>query len=240
MALGLHEWLRTKEVEFCKENITSEKVLHRDPSRVCLPNSNYFYAPCDGTIIYQSVVHPQTSPQAIFVGTQPLTLKTILGMPAFNRPCLVIGLYVSRIDAKITRMPYTGIRQYMTLPNAPGTFNQSFKGFESTLLQGFISSPMLGFCFTNQRRLSTVINNKLNYTYYLVQTPESSNCIKDFYKSKEVILQNSKIDQVADPYMVDLVLPLSMSYDFGFQQSPGTHVKAGMDRLIQIKPKGSV
>ena len=241
MSEPLYDWLGSKEVVYCKENTITNRIAHRDPNRICLQNPNYFYSPVDGVIVYQKVVEasqdPSKSAEVLTIANKPYNIRTLTGLNFFNKSCIVIGIYVTMIDVKVTRMPYSGIRQFVSLPTSPSMFAASSQSFEDTLLQGFIDYNKMEFCFFNPKRVNTVVNPNTNHTYYMIQTTpqHSQSCIRDFRKTKEPIQQNERVDQVLAPYLMDIVVPFSINSSMSLQQDIGTHVKAGLDRILKVQ-----
>jgi len=106
MAKSLQEWLNTDVKKLKRKSIQdlSSIFFFRDPIRPQLIDPDRFYSPADGTILYQKVVDSPEDPVIEIKGVN-YTLKDVLQDPDYNKPALVIGIFMSFYDVHINRIP---------------------------------------------------------------------------------------------------------------------------------------
>ncbi len=115
MAEKLEDWLNGEVAELSKLPVgeLSNKYFFRDPIRPNFIDNEHFYSPADGTIIYQKVVQP--SEAVVEIKGINYTLKDVMSDDEYDKPSLVIGIFMSFYDVHINRIPYGGILIYKSL-----------------------------------------------------------------------------------------------------------------------------
>jgi phosphatidylserine decarboxylase len=195
---------------------------------------NIFYSPADGTILYQKVVDPRKNNELLEIKGKSFTLNDLMCLDNFNKPCLVIGIFMSFFDVHVNRVPYSGIIKYVDLPRIQ-TRNIPMLAVEKDLFDGIVNYDNLNYLFYNERRLNKIIIPDLKYTYYILQIADQDvDLILTFHKQKDFITQNERLGMIRYGSQVDLILPLDPRFKFKLMQKAKYHVKAGIDPLVRI------
>src|SRR5262245_48397821 len=129
MAKSLREWVRTdiRRVKNKTLKWISEEHFFRDPARPMFSDTNYFFSPADGIIIYQKEVEPADC--IVDIKGKPYSLRTAMQDETFEKKCLVIGIFMTMYDVHINRLPYAGFLSYKPL-DPISTFNYPMLGVE--------------------------------------------------------------------------------------------------------------
>lgn len=238
MSKHFTEWLNGTEVKNITSKSLNEGILKRNPSRVCFQNVNFFYSPTDGSVVYQKILDNSQYQCITSIKQRDLALQNVTQIPTFNKPAVIIGMFCSTYDVHVLRLPYSGVVNFVNL-RMNGS-NQSMSPFEMKYIEGIIDLNEADYLFSNQKRIYTVVNSILNYTYYIVQTLSAPiENIQSLIKSKTYCSQNSPIALFPYANHVDVILPLDARFEFQLQQEVGAHMKAGLDRLVKIKPRNN-
>ena len=109
MAQTLKEWLggEVKQLQKLPVGDLSNTFFFRDPLRPNYIDHEHFYSPADGTILYQKVVQPNEA--VVEIKGMNYTLKDVMGNDEYDKPSLVIGIFMSFYDVHINRIPYGGV-----------------------------------------------------------------------------------------------------------------------------------
>jgi phosphatidylserine decarboxylase len=237
MAKSLKEWVET-DVEFQKGKPLkwiAEEHFFRDPSRPLFSDSAYFFAPADGIIIYQR--HVQPTDCIVDIKGKAYSLRRAMQDDAFDKPCLVIGIFMTMYDVHINRLPYAGLLSYKQL-DPISTFNHPMLDVEHSLVDDLtIDHSKAEYLHTNQRMINRVYAPDLRQYYYVLQIADYDvDCITPFNLNQNVLVaQNERFSQIRFGSQVDLIVPLSEHYGLETMQETGTHVEAGIDPLIRIR-----
>jgi phosphatidylserine decarboxylase len=238
MAQPLEEWLDGEVAELSKLEVgeLSNTFFFRDPLRPHYIDYNHFYSPADGVILYQNVVKPDE--QVVEIKGVNYTLKDVLGDKKYDKPSLVIGIFMSFYDVHINRIPYSGILKYKSLDPIQST-NRPMLATEKDILNMAINPNNLEYLKYNERMLNTIYSPQLDYTYHLVQiADEDVNVIAPFINHQNApVSQNERFSLIRWGSQVELVLPLDERYDFTTLLDNEFHVNAGLDKLVHINFK---
>jgi phosphatidylserine decarboxylase len=236
VAKSLKEWVET-DVTHVKEKPLkwiSEEYFFRDPSRPMFSDSDYFFSPADGIIIYQREVQP--SDCIVDIKGKAYSLRSAMQDDGFDQPCLVIGVFMTMYDVHINRLPYAGLLSYRQL-DAISTFNMPMLDIEHSLVDDLaIDHSRAEYLHTNQRMINRVYAPDLQQYYYILQIADYDvDCITPFQLNQNAILsQSQRFSQIRFGSQVDLIVPLSERYRWEPVQETGMHVEAGIDPLIKI------
>ena len=238
MAEKLEDWLNGEVAELQKLSVgeLSNTFFFRDPLRPTYIDNNYFYSPADGTILYQKLVLPGTSccEQVIEIKGKNYTLQDVMGDKDYNKPSLVIGIFMSFYDVHINRIPYSGTIKYNRLEPIEST-NKPMLAVEKDILNNVINPNNMDYLKYNERVLNTIYNSSLDYTYYIVQiADEDVNVIAPFKQQGDLCTQNERFSLIRWGSQVDLVLPIDNRYQFELLLKETMHINAGLDKLIKI------
>lgn len=236
MAKRLDEWVRNDVAHLNKKPLKwlSEENFFRDPSRPMFSEPNYFFSPADGIIVYQCVV--DAASPVIDIKGKPYSLRDGMQDPAFDKTCLVIGIFMTMYDVHVNRVPYDGFLSYKPL-DPIGTFNHPMLDVERGLINELtIDHGSATYLHHNQRVLNRIYAPDLGESYYVLQIADYDvNCVTPFTLEQNTpVSQNQRFSQIRFGSQVDLILPLTKRYAFETVQEIGTHVEGGIDPLVAI------
>ena len=238
MAEKLEDWLNGEVAELSKLPVgeLSNTFFFRDPLRPTYIDSEHFYSPADGTILYQKLVMPGAPccEGIVEIKGKNYTLQDVMGDKDYNKPSLVIGIFMSFYDVHINRIPYSGTIKYNRLEPIEST-NKPMLAVEKDILNKVINPNNMDYLKYNERVLNTVYNSFLDYTYYIVQiADEDVNVIAPFKQQGDLCTQNERFSLIRWGSQVDLVLPVDERFSFELLLKETMHVNAGLDKLIKI------
>ena len=234
MAEKLEDWLNGEVAELSKMSVgeLSNNFFFRDPIRPTFIDYEHFYSPSDGTILYQKIVQP--GEQVLEIKGIDYTIQDVMGDSEFNKPSLVIGIFMSFYDVHINRIPYGGILKYKRLEPIEST-NKPMLAVEKDILNKVINPNNMAYLKYNERMSNQVYVPSLDYTYHLIQiADEDVNVIAPFKQQGDLCAQNERFSLIRWGSQVDLVLPLDSRYEFETMLDDTMHVNAGLDKLIKI------
>jgi phosphatidylserine decarboxylase len=235
MAEKLEDWLNGEVAELSKLPVAelSNTFFFRDPVRPTFIDYEHFYSPADGTILYQKRVLP--GEQVLEIKGIDYTLQDVMGDKDYNKPSLVIGIFMSFYDVHINRIPYDGIIKYKHLEPIEST-NKPMLAVEKDILNKVINPNNMDYLKYNERMYNKIYNSSLDYTYYLIQiADEDVNVIAPFKQQGDLCTQNERFSLIRWGSQVDLVLPLDDRFTFELIQDTPMHINAGLDKLVKIK-----
>jgi phosphatidylserine decarboxylase len=236
MAQSLESWIDSDVRPFTGTPLPSLVQHHffRDPQRAAYSDPGLFFSPADGVILYQRVVKPD-EPLVEIKGV-PYTLRNALRDPAFDRPSLVIGIFMTFFDVHINRVPYSGRLSWRSAEPLD-TLNHPMLAFEQDLLEDLRIAPaQAGYLHHNQRVVNKVDVPSLGGPYYLVQIADHDvDCITPFVLAQnQPVQQGRRFSQIRYGSQVELVIPLSDLAEFTPLLPDGVHVQAGIDPLVRV------
>jgi len=238
MAEKLEDWLNGEVAELLKLPVgeLSNTFFFRDPLRPTYIDNEHFYSPADGTILYQKLVLPGAPccENIIEIKGKNYTLQDVMGDKDYDKPSLVIGIFMSFYDVHINRIPYSGTIKYNRLEPIEST-NRPMLAVEKDILNNVINPNNMDYLKYNERVLNTIYNASLDYTYHIVQiADEDVNVIAPFKQQGDLCTQNERFSLIRWGSQVDLVLPIDNRYQFELLLKETMHVNAGLDKLIKI------
>ena len=241
MAQTLTEWLNgeVKQLQKMPVGELSNTFFFRDPIRPNYIDHEHFYSPADGTILYQKFIKDPKEPIVEIKGMN-YTLQDVVGDEDYNKPSLVIGIFMSFYDVHINRIPYGGVLTYKPLDAIQST-NKPMLAVEKDILNKVINPNNMDYLKYNERMWNRIYSPSLDYTYYLIQiADEDVNVIAPFTNSQyDIFAQNERFSLIRWGSQVDLVLPLDERFDFDLVLDDHMHVNAGLDTLVKINFKNN-
>lgn len=239
MSKTLIEWLEQDVRPYQDRSVRWLAEVHcfRDPARPAYCDPSYFFSPADGIIVYQKRARPDES--IVDIKGKPYSLRDALREPAYDKECLVIGIFMTFFDVHVNRMPYTGRLWYKEL-DPIDTCNHPMLDVEKSILDELrIDTDAMGYLHHNQRVVNRVHVSRLQMTYYILQIADYDvDCITPFeLKQGQLESQGDRFSQIRYGSQVDLVVPLSDRYELVTLQETGVHVEGGIDPLIKIIEK---
>jgi len=162
MAQYLEDWLEGEVAELSKLEVgeLSNTFFFRDPLRPNYIDYKHFYSPADGTILYQKIVQNADEPIVEIKGMN-YTIQDVLGDKTYNKPSLVIGIFMSFYDVHINRIPYSGILQYKGLDPIEST-NKPMLAIEKDILNAAINPNNLEYLKYNERMWNKIYSPQLD------------------------------------------------------------------------------
>lgn len=243
MAQKLEDWIETHVKKFEKYDIgtMSNILFFREETRPQFTNPNYFYSPADGTILYTKVV---TKDEAVLeVKGANFSLKdiTLNKIDYKYDRYLVIGVFMTFYDLHVNRIPLGGILSFKEVDPIK-SYNMPMIFVEKGLFNGnslYALKNTGRYMKYNQRMINRVYNNKHDLEYWMVQiADEEVDVITHFTTTQgDQFGQNDRFSFIRWGSQVDLIIPLVDHLDFTILQQPLYHVKAGLDKLVEIKKK---
>lgn len=236
MAQKLDEWLNGEVAELCKLPVgtLSNTFFFRDPARPNYTDYTHFFAPADGTILYQKYIYDAKDP-VIEIKGKKYTLQEVMCDPDYNKPSLVIGIFMSFYDPHIIRIPYRGVIKYAHIDSIE-SYNMPMLAVEKDLLRKVVNPNNLGYLKNNERMKISVESNPLNYQYTMcLIADEDVDVIAPFKEQQEFCNQNERFGLVRWGSQTELILPFDDRFEFELCQEDHTHVQAGLDPLVQLK-----
>jgi phosphatidylserine decarboxylase len=239
MAKQLEQWIEEDVGDLRDKPLgwLSEQHFFRDPVRPTFSDPSFFFSPADGVILYQEEVDPSES--IVDIKGKPYSLKEALRDDAYDRPSLVIGIFMTFFDVHVNRVPFPGRLSYREL-DPIDTLNHPMLEVEEGILDDLHVAPAQAeYLHHNQRMVNTVTTTELDEPYRVLQIADYDvDCITPFnLKQNQPVLQGERFSQIRYGSQVDLVIPLSERWDFVPTQSVNWHVEAGIDPLVSIREK---
>ena len=239
MPKTLQEWLNTevKEVSTKPLRWLSEQYFFRDPARPMFSNTDFFYPPADGIILYAKQVSPGQS--IIDIKGKPYSLKTAMRDNDYDKKSLVIGIFMTFYDVHINRLPYAGRLSYKELESI-NTYNYPMINVEKDIINEIVPcTNNAEYLFNNQRVLNRIYSMDLQQHYYVLQIADYDvDCITPYrLKQNQPLVQNQRFSQIRYGSQVDLIIPLSERFEFETLIDAGMHVEAGLDPLVKVIEK---
>ena len=211
MAKTLKDWIKTdvKQAEKMSIEQLSNQFFFRDPLRTMYIDNEHFYSPADGTILYQKIIKDPTEPIVEIKGVN-YTLQDAIGDKDYNKPSLVIGIFMSFYDVHINRIPYGGYLSYKSIDAIEST-NKPMLATEKDIFNGKINPANLEYLKYNERMWNKIYSSSIDYTYYLIQiADEDVNVIVPLYNKIKMIclLKNERFSLIRWGSQVDLIFTI--------------------------------
>jgi phosphatidylserine decarboxylase len=240
MAKSLAEWIDTdvREVRDKPLSWLAQYHFFRDPTRPIFSDTSHFFSPADGVILYQKTVAPDEC--LLDIKGKSYSLRQAMRDEHYDRPSLVIGIFMTFYDVHVNRVPFAGRLSYREL-GPIDTFNYPMLEVEKSIIEDLQASKMAAveYLHHNQRMLNRVDATELEDSYYILQIADYDvSCITPFrLKQNERMAQGQRFSQIRYGSQVDLIIPLSERWHFETIHPTGYHVEAGVDKLVTIKDR---
>jgi phosphatidylserine decarboxylase len=239
MSKPFQEWVRDEVGPLKGKPMRWLSAVHffRDPVRATYSDSQYFMSPADGTILYQREVGPDDS--ILDIKGRPFSLRDALLDPDYDKSSLVIGIFMTFYDVHVNRVPFPGRLSYRLLEPID-TLNRPMFDVEASILDGVgVSTEGAEYLHRNQRMVNRIDSVTLGQSYYILQIAEYDvNCVMPFeLRQNQWMEQGRRFSHIRYGSQVDLVVPLSPRWEFIPTQPIHQHVEAGLDTVIEVKPK---
>lgn len=241
MAKSLEEWVDTdvRKVKDKPVSWLSQHYFFRDPIRPLYSDASKFFSPADGIILYQKKCSPDE--EIIDIKGVGYTLQDAMRDPDYNQESLVIGIFMTFYDVHINRMPYPGILAYQKLEKIT-SHNFPMLEVEKDILEYLQKGKWnADYMYNNERVINKIFAANLRQHYYVLQIADFDVDVILPFKIKQNMYynQNERFSVVRYGSQVELIIPLSKTYDFNLLQKEKSHVEAGIDPLIEIVKKST-
>jgi len=240
MAKSLTEWIDTEVAEVREKPVSWLAQYHffRDPTRPTFTDTSHFFSPADGVILYQKTVAPDEC--LLDIKGKSYSLRQAMRDEHYDRPSLVIGIFMTFYDVHVNRAPFPGRLSYREL-SCIDTLNHPMLDVEKSILENLQPSKVAAveYLHHNQRMLNRVDAIELKDSYYILQIADYDvSCITPFkLKQNQRVAQGQRFSQIRYGSQVDLIIPLSERWYFETIHTTGYHVEAGVDKLVTIKDR---
>ena len=236
MAQTINDWVASSVKDYKDKPVgwLSQYHFFRDPARPNYQDTNYFFAPADGIILYQKKVNP--SEALVEIKGKNYTLQEAMQDASFEEECYVIGIFMTFYDVHINRIPLPGFLTYQTKEPIE-SYNAPMLDVENYLIDDrLVRLSEAKYLFTNERMVNKIFAPTLSQYYYILQLADYDvdTIIPYATKQNKYYRQNQRFSQIRYGSQVDLIVPVSKKFDFQFLQKKGMHVEAGVDPLIKI------
>ncbi|MFB9906046.1 phosphatidylserine decarboxylase [Allokutzneria oryzae] len=236
MAQALESWIESDVRPFEDKSLSYLSQYHffRDPTRPAFHDPGLFFSPADGILLYQGVV--KADEPLVEIKGVPYTPRAALRDPDFDRPSLVIGIFMTFFDVHVNRIPYSG-RLSWRMVEPVDTLNHPMLAMEQNLLADLRIDPArAGYLHHNQRVVNRIDVPALRQSYYVLQIADYDvDSVTPFsLRQNRQVFQGRRFSQIRYGSQVELVIPLSEHLEFVPLQETGTHVQAGVDPLVRV------
>jgi len=237
MSKTLKDWIEQDVAPVRDKPVSwlSQHYFFRDPSRPLVSDSSYFFAPADGIILYQKVVEP--GDPLVEIKGRLYSLRDAIRDNDYDKPSLVIGIFMTFFDVHVNRIPYRGRLSYKQL-DPIDSYNYPMLDVEKAMLDELrIDVEGAHYLHNNERMLNTIVSPEIQLAYQLLQIADYDvDCIAHFeQKQNRPVEQTAPFSQVRFGSQVDLVLPLAPHLEYVTTQEEGVHVEAGIDTLVRLQ-----
>jgi phosphatidylserine decarboxylase len=238
--IPIKEWLKTDEVEYMRflekndYDMFIREAFFRDPFRPVKMNPNVFLSPADGVVLY---AHNSVDPDEALVEIKgkAFTPKEALGNQNYDCTSLVIGIFMSRFDVHVNRVPTSGYITDETKTPFLHTPNVSMVFEEDDLLEkGVVKVDHMEYLFKNERRTVKIYNPLISGSYYVVQIAERDINVINNWGNGGHLYQGERYGAVRYGSQVDLVIPLNTGTKYKVLAKEKYHVTGGVDPLVEI------
>lgn len=241
MATTLTDWTDKEVSSVQGESIRflSERYFFRDPIRPVYSDPSIFFSPADGVVIYQKTVDP--ADELVEIKGRSYTLQEAMRDPSYDKPSIVIGIFMTFYDVHVNRVPYPGIMSHRELDPIE-SHNRPMLDMEEDLVnRGRVDLDNADYLFHNQRVLNRVESWELGLSYHILQIADYDvNSITPFdLKPHRSYQQNERFSQIRFGSQVDLIVPLAPHLEFNFLQQQGAHVEGAVDPLLSVIHKNA-
>jgi phosphatidylserine decarboxylase len=240
MSKSLQEWMETDVRPLRDRSLAwlSHEHFFRDPFRPAHADTERFFSPADGIILYQKTLEPDEC--LVEIKGQNYSLRDALRDPAYDRPSLVIGIFMTFYDVHVNRIPFAGRLSYRELEPID-TQNHPLLAVEKGILDELrVDLGSASYLHQNQRMVNRIEASDLGQPYYVLQIADYDvdSIIPFEVKQNQPFAQCERFSQIRFGSQVDLIVPLSRRFEFLVLQATTSHVEAGVDPLIRIIERG--
>jgi phosphatidylserine decarboxylase len=239
MAKSLKNWIETEVAKVRNKPLSwlSQYYFFRDPIRPIYSDTSFFFAPCDGIVLYQKRVAADEC--ILDIKGKPYSLQEAMRDETYCKESLVIGIFMTFYDVHINRIPYSGRLSYREIEPLD-SHNYPMLDVEKGLIDDIcVNTWNADYLHNNQRILNRVYAADLKQCYYILQVADYDvDSITPFeLKQNQPFAQNQRFSQIRFGSQVDLIVPISERFDFVPVLKEGVHVEGGIDTLIKISTR---
>lgn len=241
MAEKLEDWINShvKNYKSMDDGDIYYGKFFREENRPIIRDPLAFYSPADGTIFYQRKVRPDQKLLEVKGKKYALT-DLMMEDDLKDIDYYVMGIFMSYYDVHVNRIPTDGVLKYTYLDsiksnNLPMIFVE--KGiFANDLNYKNLDAEYL---FNNERMRNDIryMKKGINYTVMQIADKDVDNITPFSVDNPDNFTQCERFSFIRWGSECDLIIPSHPRYDFKFVQKELYHVKAGIDKVVQIIEK---
>src|SRR5437016_4048426 len=169
MAMTVRQWVESEVRPVLDRPHTwlCQNHFFRDPGRPETCDPGFFLSPADGILLYQRTVDPDEC--VLDIKGRTYSVRDALRDPSYDRPSMVIGIFMTFYDVHINRVPYPGRLSYRML-DAIDSLNRPMLEMEQVLLEQLRIVPEnAGYLHHNQRMVNRIDAPALGQSYFVLQ-----------------------------------------------------------------------
>jgi len=239
MIKTIKEWVNSDVKKLKKKGVKEISTLHffRDPIRPNFIDSNLIFPSTDGTIMHHKIVEDPTEPILEVKGLK-YTLQDVLCDPDYNKPSIVLEIFLSFYDVHVARIPYSGFLKYK-YTDPIKSYNLPMLEVEQSLLKQMVNhEAMIPYLKNNEKLIAEIYNPRLNYKYYTALIADQDVDVIAIFNTdqNEYYQTNNRFAQIRYGSQSTLILPLDERFDFEFLIEPHVHIET-VDPLFKIHKK---
>jgi phosphatidylserine decarboxylase len=231
-------WIKSVK-ELDKKTSTKEmygEYFFRDPVRPQFVEQDTIFCPADGILIGQKIVVKMDDPVLDIKGSM-VTLPELMGDEDYDKPSLVINVFMTSYDVHMLRMPTHGVVRYRQM-DAIGTRNLPMLNAEKSLLKDLLDPTIPDYMRQNERMHFRIYVPSMGYKYYMIAIADDDVdlVLPMSVAQDKFYTQTQRLAVVRYGSQTALVLPLDHRYAFTLRQKQGElcHLEAGQDILVDV------
>jgi phosphatidylserine decarboxylase len=190
MPQHLAEWVSQHVLPYRDKDCAWLSAYHffRDPPRGAISDTSFFLSPADGIVLYAGAYDPD---QPIDLKGSSYSVRDALADKTFDKPAIVIGIFMTFYDVHVNRVPFPGRLSYRDV-DPVYSYNRPMLDVEHALLDKLRVPQTSDYLKVNERVVNTIQNPLLlAYPYHIVQIADYDvDCILPFERS-----QNQPVSQ---------------------------------------------
>jgi phosphatidylserine decarboxylase len=202
-----------------------------------------FFAPSDGTILYQKIVSKDE--QILEIKGKDYSLSEIVQDEEYLQPAdkyLVIGIFLTAYDVHSIKAPTRGVI-YNEHLEAIDSFNKTMIPVENDLIDEMKLDPdNMEYTFKNERWITSIYNPDLDMKYNVVLIADREVNQVVTYKNEQWINQSDNYAKIIMGSQTDLIIPIydDLDYKLLVPTDGFYHIEGGIDALVEVVEKEDI
>lgn len=237
MAQKLEDWIKTHVFEYDKlpPKEISYNRFFREECRPVHINSDTFYSPADGIILYQKLVRPNDKILEV-KGIDYNLCNILMDDELPDIEYYVIGVFMTLYSIHSNRIPFSGYLKYEHLPPIK-SLNLPMIFMEKDIFTNKINfkDRDYSYLFNNARCVNTIFSPKLNLSYQVVQIADVDVDVITPFSQKQNVWKNSgeRFSFIRFGSQCELIVPKVRGMEFEFCQEEFVVIEGANDPLLK-------